>query len=290
MPFIFENLTEAEIDAYGLVLSSSGISYHVEIGQHGGNIYVSEVDEAKAVNAVEAYLEENEAAQVPGSAYLQEYGKTLTGIWASLLLVGVHIAFALSQNRPVLFKIYGAAAGPILDGELYRVLTSLMIHANSVHLVGNIVGVALFGTVVCRIAGPGVGGFMILTAGAAGNFFNAMFYRGQHLSVGASTAVFAAVGILAAYQFSKKLKGVEGLRKSWLPLAGGLALLAFLGAGQHTDLMAHLFGFAAGVAIGAIYGFTLKRPPGKLSQVCFGSVVSGLIVFSWIWGSLGEGP
>ena len=290
MSFIFKNLTEAEADAYGVVLSSSGIAYRVETEEHGRHIYVADVDEARALDAIEAYVEENQAAHVPGSAHLDEYGKTLSGIWVSLLLVGFHIVLALSQNRPALVKIYGAAAGPILNGELYRTLTSLMIHADAGHLAGNIVGVALFGTVVCRIAGSGVGWFMILAAGAGGNFLNALFYRGQHLSVGASTAVFAAVGILAAYQFSRKLTGVEGLKGSWLPLAAGLALLAFLGAGQHTDLLAHLFGFAAGLAVGAIYGFTLKRPADKLSQICFGSVASGVVVLSWVWGSVGEGP
>jgi hypothetical protein len=36
-----------------------------------------------------------------------------------------------------------------------------------------------------------------------------------------------------------------------VPLAAGLALLGFLGTGERADLLAHLFGFLAGVVAGS---------------------------------------
>ena len=53
-----------------------------------------------------------------------------------------------------------------------------------------------------RIAGAGVGVLMILAAGVLGNYANAVLFEYNHLSVGASTSVFGAVGITAAYQFT----------------------------------------------------------------------------------------
>jgi len=286
MGLLFNNLTDAEADAYGLVLSASGISHRAAREQDGWNIYVPETAQAEALIAVDQYLRENQPIQRAAGTRLHEYGKTLSGLWASLIVLGVHVAISLSPHRAALVKTYGSAARAILEGELYRAVTSLMIHTNAAHLAGNMAGLALFGTAVCQIAGPGVGWLMILGTGATGNLINAWFYHGrQHLSVGSSTAVFGAVGILAGYQFLKRLRRVEGgPAKSWLPLAGGLALLAFLGASEHADLTAHLFGFAAGVAAGAIYGFAVKRPAGRLAQAYFILIVSGLVVLCWIRG------
>lgn len=290
MPILFRNLTEDQVDSYGLVLISSGISYRVEAEEDRCNIHVADMDRGRALQAVTAYLAENEPPRVSGEILFKEYGRTFSGLWVSALLLVVHVAMGFSQEKPDLIRVYGSAAGPILDGAFYRTLTALLIHSNAVHLLGNMVGVALLGSVVCRIAGPGVGWLMIVVTGAGGNWLNALFYRGQHLSIGASTAVFGAVGILAAYQFLKKLKGGKGLRQSWLPLAAGLALLAFLGAGRETDLMAHLFGFIAGNAVGAVYGLSVRRPAGPITQAGFCIAVAALFVFAWILGPEVSGP
>jgi membrane associated rhomboid family serine protease len=284
---IFTNLTETEADAYGLVLSSSGISYHVERAQDGWSLYVPGAARTEALKVIEAYLGENKQPGFGKAAPFREYGRTLSGLWVALLVLFFYVAIEMSNDKTALFKTYGSAADPILEGEIYRTLTSLTLHTNAFHLAGNILGIALFGTAVCQLAGPGLGWFMILVSGGVGNYMNALFYRSQHLSVGSSTAVFGAVGILAGYQFLKKLRGLEGPRKSWLPLAGGLALLAFLGAGRHSDVTAHLFGFLAGICIGGIYGLVMKRPAPKVPQACLVFIDLGLVSAAWIIGFVG---
>ncbi|MFC1817426.1 rhomboid family intramembrane serine protease [Thermodesulfobacteriota bacterium] len=167
----------------------------------------------------------------------------------------------------------------ILDGQYYRTATALMLHANGLHLAGNLLGIALFGTAVCSVTGWGVGGLMILMSGIAGNFVNAALYRTGHISIGASTAVFGAVGFLAAHQFFKKVSLPGQHIKAWLPLGGGLALLGLLGSGQHVDLTAHLFGFGSGIVFGLGYGLLIKHPASTRYQIAsFLSVVSILTV------------
>ena len=280
---IFKNLTTDEADAYGLVLSSSGIQYNVRKGKHGWDIYVSGAVYEKALNVVEEYLKENQGARTIEEVHSFEYGKTLTGVWVSLALAVLHAAIAIGHDSQVLIRTYGSAAQQILHGELYRTVTSLMIHSNELHLVGNMLGIALFGTVVCRIMGSGVGWLTILVTGIGGNLMNAFLYRSDHLSIGSSTAIFGAVGILAGHQFVKRLKLPGRTRaRAWLPLGGGLALLAFLGSAEYSDLTAHLFGFLAGIMVGALYGFFIKRPAEKPYQAFFLVVTLGLIVISWI--------
>ena len=117
---------------------------------------------------------------------------------------------------------------------------------------------ALLMTAVCWHLGPGVGLWLLLLAGAGGNALTAAVHGRDHVSVGASTAVFGAIGILAALQITRSRAGSGG-RKSWVVIAASLALLALLGAGPHADVLAHLFGFLVGGGLGLIAALTIRR-------------------------------
>jgi len=70
--------------------------------------------------------------------------------------------------------------------------------------------------------------------------------------------------------------------KAWLPLGGGLALLGILGSGEHSDIMAHLFGFVAGISLGGFYALLIKKPAKKGWQfVCLVAVLIVLVV-AWM--------
>lgn len=145
------------------------------------------------------------------------------------------------------------------------------------------VGIAIFGGAVCGITGGGVGALMIAAAGIFGNLLNALLHQGHHLSVGASTAVFGAVGILMAHQIRQGIKRTGGLKwRAFLPLGAGLALLGFLSAGPRVDVMAHFFGMITGGLMGAAYGMRRIRPPSRLVQaIC---AVTCVAVFIGAWG------
>ena len=106
-------------------------------------------------------------------------------------------------------------------------------------------------TAVCWNLGPGVGLWLVLLAGAGGNALTAVAHRADHISVGASTATFGAIGILAALRIVGGRTG-SSRRKWWVVVAAGLALLALLGTGPHADILAHLFGFLVGGGLGVI--------------------------------------
>jgi len=149
--------------------------------------------------------------------------------------------------------------------------------------------VAVFATAVCSVTGWGLGWLLILISGICGNILNAYFYNYGHRSIGASTAVFGAVGLLCAYQFIKRVRSRGSRFQIWLPLGAGLALLAFLGASTHTDIMAHLFGLLSGMVIGfGYYKFFPKtlawpRQAGSLTAVAL------IIILAWLWPFLLKG-
>jgi hypothetical protein len=132
-------------------------------------------------------------------------------------------------------------AGLIRDGEWWRTLTALSLHADPLHLVGNLVFGLVFGFLTGQLLGWGLAWSGMLLAGALGNALNALIHSPSHASIGASTAVFATLGILAAYSWKQR----RHLVNRWLPFGGGVALLAFLGmGGGRTDIFAHVTGFA----------------------------------------------
>lgn len=282
MVIAFKYLSAEQVDTYGLVLSSSGISYSSQKGKDGWDILVHEGEYEKALHTVEQYLKENPDSHPPEDLRGHEYRKTFTGLWVAAILLAFHVAITLSNNSEMFIRVYGSSAFHILRGELYRSVTALMIHADILHLVGNMLGIAIFGTAVCSITGWGVGWLMILCTGIGGNLVNAVFYKTGHLSVGASTAVFGAIGLLAASQFLKKLRLPGQRMKAWLPLGAGVALLSILGSGAHTDLMAHLFGFMAGIILGVLYGVFVKQPAARPFQTCFLLITLSVLVMSWM--------
>jgi len=241
-------------------------------------IWVPKHVETGAAAAIAAYLSENDDTGESSLASIWPITRTLTGVWMALILMAVHLAVMAGGQAAVLPQIYGASAERILNGELYRITTALLLHADGLHLVGNMVGIALFATAVCSTAGFGAGGLMILVAGMTGNLLNALLFKAGHHSIGASTAVFGAVGIAAAHQFITKWRNTDQRLKTWIPLGGGLALLGLMGSSTNTDLTAHFFGFMTGFLIGLVFTATRKGPPEKSAQ--YGCLLIAVVLVS----------
>jgi len=290
------NLTTDQANACGLILSSSGILYHVKKSGKRWEIWVEEAEYDNALDCIKQYFEENpdlesdiepdiesDIAPVLGPIEA-EFQKTYTGIWAAVFLLGCYVLSTAGNEKMHYVRQYGASAVDILHGEWYRLVTALMLHADSVHLLGNMVGIAVFGTAVCGITGWGVGWLLILVTGILGNLLNAALMKTGHVSIGASTAIFGAVGLLAGYQFLKLYK-ISGKRvRAWLPLGGGIALLGFLGSGEHSDLTAHLFGFVSGIVLGILYAYKKPhRPDRSVQRYCI-IILSGILALAWLSG------
>ena len=278
---LYENLTQDQVDTYGLVLDAYELPYSVKSSGSEWEIWVDEKIRDRAFELIAQYIEENPQVLPPNAQEIETYHRTFTGIWVCLILLVCHIAVNMSGNVDKIFAKYGASSREILNGEFYRTVTSLMLHGGYPHLAGNMAGIAIFGTAVCNITGAGVGWLMILMTGILGNLANAALFQFGHNSIGASTAVFGALGILAAYQLYRKIK-IPGQRmRAWLPIAGGLALLGFLGSSEHSDLTAHLFGFIAGIGLGLFYARYLQNILEKRHQNYCMAVTIITVVLSW---------
>ncbi len=161
-------------------------------------------------------------------------------------------------------------------------VTALTLHSGLGHLAGNLVFGVLFGLFAGRLLGSGVAWLAIVLAGAMGNLLNTLLLESAHRSIGASTAVFAALGIVAGYVWKAQLMSQERWVYRNGPIVGGLALLMYTGTGDaNTDIGAHLFGFLTGFGTGMLLTRARERILDTKLQLLTGSATILLIITAW---------
>jgi membrane associated rhomboid family serine protease len=175
------------------------------------------------------------------------------------------------------------AAGRVLAGEWWRAVTALTLHGDAAHVMGNMVFGAFFGYLAGQYLGSGVAALGIVWLAAAGNIANALVQASWHRSIGASTAVFAGLGMVAAFVWGIARQHSLGWARRWAPVVGAVALLAYVGTGdEQTDIVAHLTGFLAGAAGGAgLYRVLGPRHPGPATQAIAASVAALTLLVAW---------
>lgn len=213
----------------------------------------------------------------------QSTRKTPTVIFA-ISLLGMFTA----QNAIPRLKDVGmnSSEGVFQNGEWWRIVTAITLHADLAHLAGNLLGIAFFTYLCCRYMGNGLAWFLIVLVASFSNLTNAYIRMGEpFFSLGASTAVFAALGLLAGFPVGTFLKTRDPMQnRDWLvPFFGGCILFAWMGGGEFpTDVMGHVLSFAFGtvVAIG-IAGTSIPFKLNALHQKALLLTSWGLIAFSW---------
>jgi hypothetical protein len=129
---------------------------------------------------------------------------------------------------------------------------------------------------------PGLALALVLLAGAGGNAVNAFLRSSDYVSLGASTAVFAAVGLLSGLGVVRRMQRGDRWRLALLPFAGGLGILAMVGSGGgRVDVFAHLFGLLVGTALGLGVALVVAGPPRPWVQVVSGVGAVLVVLGSW---------
>ncbi len=269
-----------------LVLEAAGIPAEAFFHDGWWQLVVHERDLARASAELEAYQQENSSTK-PVAKVFPTYGGAkvaVLGFVAVAVLVDV-----LAARRAFGFDWHAVGAmeaGKVMSGQWWRCVTALTLHVDPGHLIANLVFGTVFGLIAGRILGGGVAWFALVLAGTLGNFINAMVRSAEHSSVGASTAVFAALGMIVFHALRSGGSDRVTLMKKWSPLIGGLVLFAFTGIGsERTDVVAHATGFLAGMLLGSI-GCQLPQKwlASKQIQMLSGFATVALIATAWIIG------
>lgn len=254
----YSRLSDAEGGA--LALAAVGITCRLVQQEKETALFVTGDEALRARHELTEYNRENLRRSEP--ALLSPWAGVDGALAYSALLIIIYIAAGRRMFGLDWTEAGYAGASIIVGGEWWRAFTALTLHADLGHLASNIFAGSMLGMLLAQALGPWLSWLAILFAGASGNAINAVVEPAAHASIGASTGIFGALGLLAALMWRRQAtRWTRGLR-TWLPLAAGVMLLAFLGfGGEQTDIGAHIAGFTVGIAGGVGFHFTGERVP-----------------------------
>ncbi|MES1157491.1 MAG: rhomboid family intramembrane serine protease [Haliangium ochraceum] len=251
------------IEDWVLVLAALGIDHRAERQDDATFALVVPASQAPAaLRALAANDDEARQGQAVAPA-VPDRGTGTLGVVFALALLAFQYVTGLWESQPSSrwFTAGAADARLINAGQWWRAVTAMTLHADLMHVFGNAVASVIFVGTASRWLGAGVAAISILLAGTAANLLTAVVEKQDHVSVGASTATFAALGLVVGLQVVRRWRGGGAIRRrAWVAAGAGLALLAMLGVGAKADVFAHAFGLGWGIVAGIVAGTFLDRP------------------------------
>ena len=173
-----------------------------------------------------------------------------------LLTINIIVFVLSSLFLPVLYSkgaMYTAAV--ISEGEIYRILSAIFLHANVNHLFNNMIMLLLVGAIIENYVGHGLFAVIYILAGILGNLLSMSYEIKNDLtwvSVGASGAVMGLVGYLVVWIVINR----DRLIKDKSMMIRLLLLLLFVVDAcffqEGANTVAHLGGFITGFVFGVI--------------------------------------
>jgi rhomboid protease GluP len=267
---------------YSLVLEARAIEHHVLESDGEWQLTVIPSLQASALEELARYAAERSTPR-PRSRFAVTFKGAGVGAaaYALILLLTAYCA-GLTLFGKDWYSTGVIDAGPA-HAEWWRAITALTLHADPAHLFSNLFFGVLIGAAASRLVGPGVAWFAAVIAGACGNFVDMWIAPASHRALGASTAVFALLGLVAGLAWTERLAFRERIWYRWAPLIAGVCLLTLFGAGgEHVDVLGHLLGFAFGVAAGGLCAIArVPRSRAPSTQILFGAAAVFSIGLAW---------
>jgi membrane associated rhomboid family serine protease len=274
-----------DCDQQTLILSAVGIHSWTVVR---GGMFVVVVPEESADLARHHLIAVARESAAP--APVQKLPKLQPRAWSgSIVYALVMIASAYAAGSDLFgfdWLQRGALNGAIpATHEWWRVVTALTLHGDVGHLLGNLTFGTVLGYLASRSLGSGIAWASILIGAMLGNTLDALWMPEEQRSIGASTAVFATLGILSAYAWTLE-SATATLRwaKRLGPLIAGVILLGFLGAGgEQTDVVAHVTGFASGCLLGVLLAKVPERRfDSRALQLITGALTLATVGVAWV--------
>ncbi len=277
---VFRGSQAASLE-FGLVLDAKGLAYQRIEADGEWRLLVAPA----VANAAGDELARYAAERTPGRPLspLASHQGSVAGAAAYAFLL-ILVAYCAGIQ---LFGVDWLEAGALQSGlgaaQWWRAVTALTLHADQEHLLGNLLFGVGIGVLASRRFGPGLAWLGILLSGVAANSLAMLVSPAWHRAVGASTALFGALGLLAGFEWGQRMVVRDRRFYPWAPLFGGVSLLALLGTGnEHVDVLGHVLGFVAGTSFGwGLAKAGLPRRHGAAVQTVSGALVIGALCAAW---------
>ena len=270
-----EAFPEGSVDAGVYATHADGFAHSLVVLAIGETCWLVEADdghhlrvEPEALNIVRqqlAYYDRESIGWPPrpfvDPAPVRKHAPLSPLLW----VLAVFAVFWAQEKRPGLTDTGLLDARRVFDhGEWWRTASALWLHADLGHVVSNAgSGLLVFSAVVATF-GARAGWWLLAAAAIAGNAIAVTIHYGSdYRSLGASTAVFAGLGLLTgrAVRVMSRSGHPHRWRMLLMPLFAGLVVLGLFGAGGvNIDVLAHATGFGAGLALGFLTGTASRNP------------------------------
>lgn len=279
-PVYFADTRRAVMEA-ALVMASQDVDYVVEEAANGWCLKVAEEDLPRASGELQNYWRENAPSTVqPRTVEIVDSG------WMGVLgyLVIIWAVPALQSWTQIDFAAAGHLhAEAVRDGQLWRPITALTLHADIGHILANSFFGTVFGLFVGRHLGSGIGWLMVLGCGALANLTNSFVQPDAFRAVGASTATFAALGLVPAFAWRRGYFRGRGFKRGFAPIFAAICILAFTGfGGARIDVGGHVFGFTFGIIAGLIFAEIDLRGRSLGDQQRAGLLAFIVVAVAWL--------
>jgi membrane associated rhomboid family serine protease len=208
----------------------------------------------------------------------------------TMTLLGINVAvFAITfllglrgGRGEVLVGLGAMVPALIADGQYWRLVTAIFLHANLLHLLLNAFGLSIFGSLVESVLGGARMLAVYLVSGFVASAVSFAFGSPFTIGVGASGAIFGLLGAWLAFnlrrrQLSLARSNVQGA----LLLIGLNLVIGFTIPG--IDNLAHLGGLGAGVLGGFAADGVGRRSMRTASRFVglAALVLVGIILTAW---------
>lgn len=282
---VFAGNSQKDCTDRSLVLLAVGIPYQILAADTSMQLIVPAEFAEKAKYELWQYEQENRPIDIAAPRLTPITQNSLPGVVGYLAIITIVAILAgeaaLDRNWFFVGRVDGVL---IRAGEWWRSITALTLHSGIKHFAGNAGFGAFFGFMAGRVLGSGVTWLAVVIASCSANLLNTLLLDSSHRSIGASTAVFAVLGILAGFVWRAKLMKQDRWAYRIGPIVGGLALLAYTGTGDaNTDVGAHVTGFACGFLSGITLTYVYRIIPQRRTQIVAGSLAVSLVVMAWVF-------
>jgi rhomboid protease GluP len=168
-------------------------------------------------------------------------------VFVGMALAGLGVVGVSARD---LLMVGGNFRPALLDGQVWRLVTSIFIHAGLMHVAGNVVSLIFAGIFLERAMGSIWFTVCFLVSGIAGGITSAVYHPAT-VAVGASSGIFGLWGVLLVLGLTKSKHTTVPFRPvlTFAAITIGYNLLLGL-ASAGIDNAAHLGGLAAGVIFG----------------------------------------
>jgi len=184
-----------------------------------------------------------------------------------------------STDTEVLIKFGALSSNLISEGQYWRFIACIFLHANLMHLGVNAFSLFIFGPTAEMFFGRIKFLVIYLIAGVGGSITSYVFIDPRSIGVGASGAVFGVLGSIAVYYYlNQHIYGKYGRG-----MMGGIGLIVLLNLGfgftvQGVDNWAHI----GGLLFGILAAFILQKHRSELGFGIFGTYFLRIIVLAII--------